>query len=74
MARPRRTSATGESHLTVRVLSADDQSIVRTGLATILDAQPDMAVVGQALMAARPSRRLVNCARMYVCSTSVCRT
>lgn len=34
--------------MTVRVLIADDQSIVRTGLATILDAQPDIDVVGQA--------------------------
>jgi DNA-binding NarL/FixJ family response regulator len=34
--------------MTVRVLIADDQSIVRAGLATILDAHPDIEVVGQA--------------------------
>ncbi len=34
--------------MTVRVLIADDQSIVRAGLATILDSQPDIDVVGQA--------------------------
>jgi DNA-binding NarL/FixJ family response regulator len=34
--------------MTIRVLIADDQSIVRAGLATILDAQPDIEVVGQA--------------------------
>ncbi len=34
--------------MTVRVLIADDQSIVRAGLATILDAQPDIKVIGQA--------------------------
>ena len=34
--------------MTVRVLIADDQSIVRAGLATILDGQPDIEVVGQA--------------------------
>ena len=34
--------------MTVRVLVADDQDIVRTGLAMILDAQPDIEVVGQA--------------------------
>ncbi len=34
--------------MTIRVLVADDQDIVRTGLATILDAQPGIEVVGEA--------------------------
>ena len=34
--------------MTVRVLVADDQDIVRTGLRMILDAQPDIEVVGEA--------------------------
>ncbi|MCB7136611.1 response regulator [Cellulosimicrobium marinum] len=34
--------------MTVRVLVADDQDLVRTGLAMILDAQPDVEVVGEA--------------------------
>ena len=34
--------------MTVRVLIADDQSIVRAGLATILNGQPDIKVIGQA--------------------------
>ncbi len=34
--------------MTIRVLIADDQSIVRAGLATILGGQPDTEVVGQA--------------------------
>jgi DNA-binding NarL/FixJ family response regulator len=34
--------------VTVRVLIADDQSIVRAGLATILGSRPDIDVVGQA--------------------------
>ncbi|KQY44476.1 response regulator transcription factor [Cellulomonas sp. Root137] len=34
--------------MTIRVLVADDQEIVRTGLAMILDAQPGIEVVGQA--------------------------
>lgn len=37
-----------ERDMTVRVLIADDQSIVRAGLATILNDQPDIEVVGQA--------------------------
>ena len=34
--------------MTVRVIVADDQSIVRAGLSTILNGQPDIEVIGQA--------------------------
>ena len=34
--------------MTVRVLVADDQELVRTGLRMILNAQPDIEVVGEA--------------------------
>ena len=47
--------------MTIRVLVADDQDLVRTGLSMILDAQPDIEVVGQAkdgLEAVSMARRL----------------
>ncbi|WP_410789095.1 response regulator [Kribbella sp. C-35] len=47
--------------MTIRVLVADDQDLVRTGLAMILDAQPGIEVVGQAadgLEAVEFARRL----------------
>ncbi|CAN5736310.1 response regulator transcription factor [soil metagenome] len=34
--------------MTIRVVVADDQHIIRTGLTMILDAQPDIAVIGEA--------------------------
>lgn len=47
--------------MSIRVLVADDQDLVRTGLAMILDAQPGIEVVGQAadgLEAVEFARRL----------------
>jgi len=38
----------GLGQMTIRVLVADDQEIVRTGLRMILDAQPDIEVIGEA--------------------------
>ena len=34
--------------MTIRVVVADDQDIVRTGLKMILNAQPDIEVIGEA--------------------------
>jgi DNA-binding NarL/FixJ family response regulator len=34
--------------MTIRILLVDDQELVRTGFRMVLDAQPDMAVVGEA--------------------------
>ncbi|GIJ55042.1 response regulator [Virgisporangium aurantiacum] len=45
--------------MTVRVIVADDQEIVRTGLTMILNAQPDIEVVGEAA----DGRRAVDLAR-----------
>jgi DNA-binding NarL/FixJ family response regulator len=45
--------------MTIRVLVADDQEIVRAGLRMILDAQPDIDVIGEA----RDGREAVTLAR-----------
>jgi DNA-binding NarL/FixJ family response regulator len=45
--------------VSIRVIVADDQEIVRTGLAMILDAQPDIDVIGEAA----DGRRAVELAR-----------
>ncbi|MGW4472507.1 response regulator [Nonomuraea sp. NPDC004354] len=45
--------------MSIRVIVADDQEIVRTGLSMILDAQPDIEVIGEAA----DGRRAVELAR-----------
>ncbi|WP_248965673.1 response regulator [Sphaerisporangium perillae] len=45
--------------MSIRVIVADDQEIVRTGLAMILDAQPDIDVIGEAA----DGRRAIELAR-----------
>ena len=42
------TTAAGSAAPSTRVLVADDQQLVRTGFRLILDAQPDIQVVGEA--------------------------
>ena len=59
--------------MTIRVLIADDQELVRTGLSMILDAQPDIEVVGEAIRRQRGGgARPQPAARTSACSTSGC--
>jgi len=60
--------------MSIRVLIADDQPIVRTGLTMLLDAQPGIEVVGAARRrGARQSAWRSSCAPTSACSTSECR-
>ncbi len=46
--------------MSIRILLVDDQELVRTGFRMVLDAQPDMTVVGEAgdgLAAVDPAAR-----------------
>ncbi len=45
---PRPDPAPDREQVTFRVVVVDDHPAIRTGLAALLDAQPDMAVIGQA--------------------------
>ena len=44
--------------MTISVLIADDQELIRTGLTMILDAQPDIEVIGQASDGIEATRRI----------------
>ncbi|MFI0487253.1 response regulator [Actinomadura sp. 9N215] len=47
--------------MTIRVLVADDQPVVRVGFAAIIDEEPDLTVVGQAADGAEVLRTVVGC-------------
>ena len=71
--RDRRAPARGLVGVNVRVLIADDQELVRTGLRMILDAQPDIEVVGEARTAPKRWRSRAASVPMCASSTSGCR-
>lgn len=58
--------------MTIRVVVADDQDLVRTGLVMILGAQPDLEVVGKQPTGSRRSIWRPGCVPMFSSSTSGC--
>ena len=42
------TAGPGRCRMSIRIMLVDDQELVRTGFRMVLDAQPDMTVVGEA--------------------------
>ena len=58
--------------MAIRVLVADDQAIIRTGLRIMLDAQPDIEVVGEAADGRRRCGWPASCGPTSACSTSGC--
>ena len=64
----------GDGPMTIRVLVADDQELIRTGLTMIVDAQPDMTWSAQPPTVARRWRSPSSCGRTSACSTFGCRT
>ena len=73
--RPSPNHPTDGVDVAIRVLIADDQEIVRAGLVTLLDAQPDIQVIGPGCRRPAPlSRSPASCGPTCACSTSACLT
>lgn len=58
----------------IRVFLLDDHEVVRRGLADLLDAEPDISVIGDAGTVDHALARGPLCARTSPFSTCVCRT
>ena len=53
--------------MSIRILLADDQELVRTGFRLILNAEPDITVVGEAADGAEAVERGPRCCRPTSC-------
>lgn len=51
--------------MSVRVVIADDQELIRTGFRLILAAEPDIEAAARPQRATRPSRSLTSCTPMW---------
>ena len=59
--------------MTIRVLGADDQGMVRSGFSILLNAQPDIVVVVEAVNGQEAVTLPLSCAPRSSSWTSVCR-
>ena len=58
----------------VTVFLLDDHEVVRRGVRDLLEAHPDITVVGEAGTASSALARIRRCARTWPCSTFDCQT
>jgi len=57
----------------ISVFLLDDHEVVRRGLRDLLEAEPDVDVIGEAGTAASAAGRILALQRMWPCSTCACR-
>ena len=63
-----------EARQPIAVFLLDDHEVVRRGVRDLLEAEPDITVVGEAGTASSALARIPRCGRTWRCWTCGCRT